>query len=124
MGERFILSMPWCGGCRGCRCGQPRYCARILDLIAGGGRRDGSTSLRRADGTSLHSHFFGQSSFATHCVVRANQAVRVAADVRLDELGHIGCGVMTGAGAVFNTLRPQAGSSIAIFGSAPLGSRL
>jgi Zn-dependent alcohol dehydrogenase len=120
-GDRVILSMPWCGRCRACLRGQPRYCRHVMTLIGSGGRLDGSTSLRHTDGTPLHSHFFGQSSFATHCVVRANQAVRVAADVQLEELGHIGCGVMTGAGAIFNVLQPPAGSSVVIFGVGTVG---
>lgn len=121
VGDHVILSMPCCGKCRACRSGQPRYCVHVLELISGGGRLDGSSSLQTVDGTPLHSHFFGQSSFATHCVVRANQAVRVASDVRLDELGHIGCGVMTGAGAIFNTLQPPPGSSLAVFGVGTVG---
>jgi aryl-alcohol dehydrogenase len=120
-GDRVVLSMPWCGRCRACRAGQPRYCEHIMRLIGGGGRLDGSTSLRRLDGSPLHSHFFGQSSFATHCVVRANQAIRVADDVTLEELGHIGCGVMTGAGAMFNVLQPPLGSSVVVFGVGTVG---
>jgi aryl-alcohol dehydrogenase len=119
-GDRVILSMPWCGECRACLGGQPRYCRWVVELIAGGGRLDGSTSLRRR-GEPLHSHFFGQSSFATHCVVRANQAVRVDADVDLDVLGHIGCGVATGAGAVLNVLTPPPASSFVVFGVGTVG---
>ena len=32
-------------------------------------------------------------------------------------MGPLGCGIQTGASAVLNVLRPEAGSSIAIFGS-------
>jgi aryl-alcohol dehydrogenase len=121
VGDRVVLSMPWCGECPACLGGQPRYCRWVLDLIAGGGRRDGSTSLRRPGGSPLHSHFFGQSSFATHCVVRANQAVRVDPRVDLGLVGHIGCGVATGAGAVLNVLAPPPGSSLVVFGVGTVG---
>jgi aryl-alcohol dehydrogenase len=120
-GDCVILSMPWCGECPSCLAGQPRYCRRVLDLIAGGGRLDGSTSLRRPGGDVVHSHFFGQSSFATHCVVRANQAVPVHTGVDLRVVGHIGCGVATGVGAVLNVLAPPAGSSLVVFGVGTVG---
>jgi aryl-alcohol dehydrogenase len=120
-GDKVVLSMPWCGHCRKCLAGQPRYCDHVLRMIAGGSRLDGTTSLADAGGGLLHSHFFGQSAFATHCVVRANQAVHVGDDVDLETLGHVGCGVATGAGAVFNVLQPEVGSSLVIFGVGTVG---
>ncbi len=120
-GDRVVLSMPWCGHCRHCLAGQPRYCEHVLRMIAGGARLDGTTALRDASGAVLHSHFFGQSAFATHCVVRANQAVRVGDDIDLEALGHVGCGVATGAGAIWNVLRPEAGSSVVVFGVGTVG---
>jgi aryl-alcohol dehydrogenase len=42
-------------------------------------------------------------------------------DVPLGVLGMFGCGVQTGAGAVINALRPQPGSSIAVFGAGAVG---
>ena len=119
--DRVVLGMPWCGRCRNCLAGQPRYCADVLRLIAGGGRSDGTSSLTRRDGSALHSHFFGQSSFSTHVVVRANQAVRIAPDAPLELMGPLGCGLSTGAGAVFNVLRPAAGATLVVFGAGTVG---
>ncbi len=36
-------------------------------------------------------------------------------------MGPLGCGIQTGAGAVINALKPEAGSSIAIFGAGSVG---
>ena len=47
--------------------------------------------------------------------------VRVARDLPLELLAPLGCGIQTGAGAVLNTLTPEAGSSIAIFGTGSVG---
>jgi aryl-alcohol dehydrogenase len=47
--------------------------------------------------------------------------VKVTKDVPLEVLGPLGCGVMTGAGAVMNSLQAKAGDSIAIFGVGPVG---
>ena len=47
--------------------------------------------------------------------------MKVDSDVPLELLGPLGCGLQTGAGAVINTLKPQAGSSLAVFGCGSVG---
>ena len=64
---------------------------------------------------------FGQSSFATYTVASERNIVKVDHEVSLALLGPLGCSIQTGAGAVFNALQPQNGSSIAVFGSGPVG---
>ena len=44
-----------------------------------------------------------------------------AADIPLDRACLIGCGVMTGVGAVINTARVEAGQSVAVFGAGGVG---
>ncbi len=121
VGDHVVIGFPWCGLCRHCLGGQPRYCAEISRLIARGSREDGSTALRARDGSLLHSHFFGQSSFATHAITRSNQVTRVPSELPLERLGPLGCGVSTGAGAVFNVLRPGVGSSLVVYGAGTVG---
>jgi aryl-alcohol dehydrogenase len=69
----------------------------------------------------VHSHFFSQSSFATHAIATERNVTRLDASVPLDVVAPFGCGIQTGAGAVLNTLRPQAGTSIAVFGTGTVG---
>jgi aryl-alcohol dehydrogenase len=121
VGDRVVIGWPFCGECRNCLDGQPRYCARIGPLVAGGERSDGSTALTRTDGSPLHSHFFGQSAFATHAIVGANALVPVADDVPLELLGPLACGIGTGAGAILNVLRPPLGSSVVVYGAGSVG---
>lgn len=78
-------------------------------------------SHRLHRGNQPLSHFFGQSSFASHSVVSARNAVKVPKDVDLALLGPLGCGLMTGAGTVFNRLTPPPGSSIAVIGAGAVG---
>jgi len=120
-GDHVVLGWPWCGACRNCLDGQPRYCLRLADLLVGGGRSDGSTALRRLDGTPLASHFFGQSSFATHAIVPWRGLVRVDPGLPLELLGPLACGLSTGAGAVLNVLRPNAGSALVVYGAGSVG---
>ncbi len=120
-GDHVVLSFDSCGQCPSCLRGLPGYC---LDLYAHnflGTRTDGTTALHRPDGGAVHGHFFQQSSFATHAIARARNAVKVDRDLPIELLGPLGCGIQTGAGAVMNALRPQAGSSIAVFGAGSVG---
>jgi aryl-alcohol dehydrogenase len=121
VGDKVVIGWPWCGSCRNCLDGQPRYCLQLGPLVVAGSRGDGSTSLRRLDGSPLHSHFFGQSSFASYSVCAASALVPVPADTDVSVLGPLACGISTGAGAVLNALRPFAGSSIVIYGSGAVG---
>jgi aryl-alcohol dehydrogenase len=119
-GDHVVLSFNSCGGCSSCLTGAPGYCAEFGSHNFGGRRPDGSTAL--SDGTQdISSHFFGQSSFATHAVVAERSVVKVRDDIPLNILGPLGCGVQTGAGSILNSLRPPAGSSIAIYGAGAVG---
>src|SRR5215467_14037237 len=120
-GDKVVIGWPWCGECRNCLEGQPRYCLQLGPLVLRGGRPDGSTALRRLDGTPLHSHFFGQSSFASYSLCAASALVPVPADAPVEILGPLACGIGTGAGAVLNALRPWAGSSVVVYGAGAVG---
>jgi aryl-alcohol dehydrogenase len=120
-GQKVVLGWPWCGVCRNCLEGQPRYCLQLGPLVTRGGREDGSSALSRPDGSRLHSHFFGQSSFATHAITGGNAVVVVPDDAPVELLGPLACGIGTGAGAVLNALRPPTGSSVVVFGTGAVG---
>jgi aryl-alcohol dehydrogenase len=120
VGDRVALSYGSCGDCRSCATGRPFYCADFFPRNFLAARADGTTALSRA-GRPLHSHFFGQSSFATGAIVNQRSVIPIADDVPFEVVAPFGCGVQTGAGTVINALRPQAGSSIAIFGAGGVG---
>jgi aryl-alcohol dehydrogenase len=75
----------------------------------------------RRDGVPVYGSFFQQSSFATHALTPARNAVKVRRDAPLDFLGPLGCGLQTGAGAVLNVMKPEAGESFAVFGAGSVG---
>jgi len=119
-GDHVVLSYGWCGLCANCGRGAMAYCESFLKLNYTGTRPDGSTAMSR-DGRPIRSHFFGQSSWATHSVTTERNVIRVDPDLPLEHLAPLGCGVQTGAGAVLNVLRPRRGSSIAVFGAGAVG---
>jgi len=121
VGDHVVLSFPSCGACSFCVQGHPAYCVDFGALVMGGGRPDGSTAFHDQDGSAVSSHFFGQSSFATVTNAYERSVVKISKDLPLEMMGPLGCGVQTGAGAVLNVLKPEAGSSIVIFGTGSVG---
>ena len=119
-GDRVVLSGSSCGVCPSCRDNLPSYCREVIPRSFGGQRMDGSSALS-ADGERLHGHFFGQSSFATHAIADARGAVKIDADIPFDVVAPLGCGVITGAGAVLKSFAMKAGQTLAVFGAGSVG---
>lgn len=119
-GDHVVLTFNSCGGCRMCVAGRPAYCDQFFAHNFAGTRGDGSTPLHRDSG-DVHGVFFGQSAFATYALATERNVVKVDPSVPLELLGPLGCGLQTGAGAVLNTLKPPAGSSLAVFGAGSVG---
>jgi aryl-alcohol dehydrogenase len=119
-GDHVVLSGSSCGRCPSCQRNLPSYCHEMLPRNFGGLRLDGSSALSR-NGERIFGHFFGQSSFAQYALVSARSAVKVAPDLPLEILGPLGCGIITGAGAVMRSLAVRPGDTIAIFGAGGVG---
>ncbi|OYU37325.1 NAD(P)-dependent alcohol dehydrogenase [Novosphingobium sp. PASSN1] len=122
-GDRVILGFSSCGTCPRCAEDLPSYCLQFVPMNYAGMRLDdGSTAYASRDGARISSHFFGQSSFATLAMTRARNVVKVPETaLPLELLGPLGCGLMTGAGAVMKSMDCRAGSSIVVFGGGPVG---
>ena len=120
-GDQVLLSFTSCGGCRNCRDGHPAYCATWLpDNLIGGRRSDGSATISR-NGEPLGGRFFGQSSFARMAVADERSLVKVDPDAPLELLAPLGCGIQTGAGAIWNVLKPRPGASVVVLGAGAVG---
>lgn len=119
-GDHITMSYATDGTCRQCQTGNWSNCQHFFPLNFGGSRLDGSTSLRHND-TPVGSNFFGQSSFANYALASERNVIKVPKNIPLEIIGPLGCGFMTGSGAVLNTLKPEIGSSIAIFGCGAVG---
>ena len=119
-GDRVGITFNSCGACPTCLRGRSTYCHDFFGRNFAASRPDGTSALSR-DGAVVHAHFFGQSSFATHSVATERNVVKLPEFVELDVAAPFGCGIQTGAGAVLNVMRPQAGSSLAVFGTGAVG---
>ena len=120
VGDHVVLSRLSCGQCGECAAGRSNFCVHITGLNLGGCRPDGSTGLCAA-GERLNGRFFGQSSFATHALAHERNATPIDPGFDLRLAPAFACGTLTGAGAVLNGLKPEIGSSIAIFGAGAVG---
>jgi aryl-alcohol dehydrogenase len=119
-GDHVVMSGSSCGTCASCRRNLPSYCRDMMRRNFGGLRADGSSAYA-GEGGRIHGHFFGQSSFATHTLAPERSCVKLPDDVPLQIAAPMGCGVITGAGAVINSLKVGAGDTIAIFGVGGVG---
>jgi aryl-alcohol dehydrogenase len=120
-GDHVVLTFGSCGACARCKDGHPAYCESAPLLNFAGRRGDGSPTIHTASGDPVNASFFGQSSFATHAVSPARNAIVVPRNAPLRFLGPLGCGLTTGAGAVLNVLKPGRDSTFVIFGAGALG---
>lgn len=120
VGDRVVVSYPWCGACMPCHRGEPFLCGKHMELAFAGSRLDGSYTIK-LDSAPISSAFFQQSSFATRSIALERAVVPVVSDLPSTLLAAIPCGVQTGAGAILNTLRVSAQEGLAVFGVGAVG---
>lgn len=120
-GDHVVMSFRSCNTCRSCKDQRPAYCSNIMALNAVGRRGDGTTAFTDVNGREVTSHFFGQSSFSSMVVADERSLVKVDPSYDLPTLAPLGCGIQTGAGAVFNFFKMKPGESIAILGAGAVG---
>ena len=114
-GDRVILCVSvFCGQCTECLTGRPNLCS---DVPTRSPSEPPRLSLRGEPVSQISS----VSSFAERMLIHENGVVKIDEDFPLDRAALIGCGVTTGLGAVFNTAKVEAGSSVAVFGAGGVG---
>ena len=103
-----------CGMCTKCRMGKPYQCTDPHSTERSGGGR-----LTRA-GEPL-SQIFGLGGFAEQALIHENQLVSIPKSVPFPQAALIGCGVLTGAGAVLNTANVGTGETVVVIGAGGVG---
>jgi alcohol dehydrogenase len=120
IGDHVVMVfVPSCGHCVPCAEGRPALCepgavANNAGTLLSGARRI------HCDGAAVN-HHVGCSAFAEYATVSRRSLVKIDRELPLDEAALFGCAVMTGVGAVINTARVQAGSSVAVIGLGGVG---
>ena len=121
VGDHVVLTfVPACGVCGPCNAGTPALCRPAATANTAGHLLAGGSRLHRGDGEVVH-HHLGVSAFATHAVVARGSAVRIDPDLPLEVAALVGCGVLTGVGAVVHTAGVRPGDGVAVFGLGGVG---
>ena len=119
-GDHVIASWnPHCGHCFYCERDLPILCEPFTRHQPAGHMLDGASRLSW-QGRKLH-HFSVVSSHAEYSVVPESGAIRIPREMPFDRACLIGCGVMTGVGAVSRLARVEAGASVVVVGCGAVG---
>jgi S-(hydroxymethyl)glutathione dehydrogenase/alcohol dehydrogenase len=120
-GDRVAFCIvPSCRECPECRRGRLNLCSRAGESSVRGTLLDGTSRLRRPDGTPLQ-HALLTACFAERVVVAAASAVPLPSQLPLWQAALLGCGVVTGFGAVRNAAKVADGESVAVIGCGGVG---
>lgn len=121
IGDRVSFCfIPSCGLCRQCLRGHPNLCEPGSKAAFSGTMLDGTSRMRRADGSPLQ-QFLAIGAFAEATVVPAAAVVKVPDALPLDQAALVGCAVLTGFGAVRNAGNVQPGDRVAVIGCGGVG---
>jgi S-(hydroxymethyl)glutathione dehydrogenase/alcohol dehydrogenase len=113
-GDRVVVSlMRWCGRCFFCAQGAPHLCEARFALAS-------EKRLRNRLGQPLNQGI-STGAFAEYAVVDQSQVIPIPPELPLDRACLLACGVITGVGAVLNTARVPAGSSVVVVGAGGVG---
>jgi S-(hydroxymethyl)glutathione dehydrogenase/alcohol dehydrogenase len=112
-GDAVIIStLSHCGRCSKCDEGHPTECRNAPSP------KDAKPFTVRGQPAF---QFANASVFVEYTVVREQGAIPIDRRVPFDRAALIGCGVMTGFGAVVNRARVETGASMAVFGVGGIG---
>src|SRR4030095_2871559 len=101
-------------------CGRCWYCTGARPPMSPLGNKprwfmlDGTSRFRK-NGQDLH-HFLQVSGYSTHSVVLEESVIPIRKDAPLDGACLVSCGVLAGAGPVFNRAKVPPGASVAVWG--------
>lgn len=91
----------------------------VLSWIKGDGLDVPSAVYQRSDGAVVNSGAI--ATLMEYAVISENRVTPVSRDLPPDKAALLGCAVATGAGAVINTAKAEAGGTVAVFGAGGIG---
>ena len=119
-GDHVICSWnPHCGHCFYCERAAPILCEPFTRHQPQGRLLDGTTRMSR-DGERVH-HYSVTSTHAEYTVVPESGAIPIPKAMPFDRACIIGCGVMTGVGAVVRKAKVEPGASVLVIGCGAVG---
>lgn len=120
-GDHVVFGwVPVCGRCLYCASGRGALCEPGVQANIDGTLLSGSRRFTDSEGI-VCSHHLGVSGFSQFTVAAQESLVKIDSTLPLEKAALFGCAVVTGVGAVVNTARVEAGSSVAVFGLGGVG---
>jgi S-(hydroxymethyl)glutathione dehydrogenase/alcohol dehydrogenase len=120
-GDRVIpIWRTSCGRCTYCLSGRPALCDVGSRMRTDGTMPDGTRRFTTRDGRAIN-HYAGVSTFASVSVIPEAAVVKTPDDYGFDHAALLGCGVITGVGAVTTAAKVEPGSTVAVFGAGGVG---
>lgn len=120
VGDHVIpLYTPECGKCNFCESNKTNLCQAIR-VTQGQGIMPDGTSRFSKDGSTIY-HYMGTSTFSEYSVLPEISLAKISKNAPLEKVCLLGCGITTGIGAVINTAKVEAGSTVAVFGLGGVG---
>ena len=121
VGDHVVLIFrPACGACPECAVGRPALCGPGGESNSTGSLLGGYKRLSLPAGGTLN-HHLGCAAFAEYATVSRRSVVPIDRDLPWEQAALFGCAVLTGAGAVFNTAKIEAGARTAVVGLGGVG---
>jgi S-(hydroxymethyl)glutathione dehydrogenase/alcohol dehydrogenase len=115
-GDRAVVTLVrFCGRCALCLRGLPALCEEKWSLPI-----SRSSPLRTAEGDPIDQGL-RTAGFAERVLVHHSQVVPVPDDLPFEAAALLGCGVVTGVGAVLRTARVEPGATVAVIGTGGVG---
>lgn len=108
----------YCGHCGPCLSGKTYLCNNPNEMMR---KPSEKPRLKLSSGKGSLTQGFGLGGFAEKALVHENQLAKVPKEIPFSKACLLGCGTVTGAGAVINTAKVRPGDSVAIIGAGGVG---
>ncbi|MGW3486115.1 zinc-binding dehydrogenase [Streptomyces sp. NPDC001054] len=117
VGDHVVGSLiQYCGACVNCLAGRTYLCERPETTV----RAPGETPRLSWNGEPVW-NFSGLSGFAQEALIHENQLGVIPEEMPFAPAALLGCGVLTGAGAVLNSANVRQGETVVVMGAGGVG---
>ncbi len=121
VGDHVVYNwLPACNHCESCLAGRANLCERFPETMLQGLLPNKKSRIRSLNGT-VYKHYLGVATMSKYMVAHERCLIPCAPEIPKTVAAIVGCAVITGAGAVWNTAKAQPGRALAVIGCGGIG---